>query len=260
MYSIRLTRLGLMLSLVVLSLCLATVSASAETFVSYNGRFHFTYPDTWTQLDYTTAQFYLSRGDTAQKVEFEAVFCEKNAMVLFEDQYLILTVDTVGNLAPHQIDSVIGSLSTEFKRPIKEVTSDVFLRSYCKDSVVFDRAGKRASVESEVPGDSSGTKINLLVMTFYEQGIANFYFYSPTFKYAANLPLYREMIMSVSTEPLPNATTAEPVKVADIEKKPEGSLNYPLIFGTPLFIILLVLIVRLRKKRQQANSSNTQKG
>jgi len=260
MHSNKLTRLGLISCLALLTLGLLATSASAETFVSYNGRFHFSYPNSWTQIDFTTAQFYLTRGDTARTVDFEAVFCEKDALVLFQDQYLILTVDTVGDLAPLQIDSVVSGLSTEFKRPVKEVSTDAFLRTYCPDSIIFDRAGKRVSIESEVPGDSSGTKNNLLVMSFYDNGIANFYFYCPSIEYVYNLPVYREMAISVSTEPMPASAPTEPVKVADIETKSNNSSTYMLFFGVPFILILIALIVRLRTKRQQANSSNTQKG
>jgi hypothetical protein len=260
MFWIGLSRIEKVAAATALTFCLLFGSALAETFVSYNGQFHFTYPDTWTQIDYTTSEFYLTRGDTTQQVDFEAVFCTKETLVLFRDQYLILTVDTIGTLSSEQIDSVVNSLTNEFKRPVKEVTSAAFLLSPDPGSIILDRAGRRLAVETEVAGDSSGPKINLLVMKLYERGIANFYFYAPVAKYASSLPDFLQMVSSFSTEPLPTSAATEPVKIADLEKKPAQSRNYPLLFGPPIIVILIILIVRLRKKKQQTTSSDNQKG
>jgi hypothetical protein len=260
MFWIGFSRIGKVAGAVALTLCLLMGSALAETFVSYNGQFHFSYPNTWTQIDYTTAEFYLTRGDTTQQVDFEAVFCNKETLVLFRDQYLVLTVDTIGALNSGQIDSVLNSLTNEFKRPVKEVTSAAFLLSPDPGSIVLDRAGRRLAMESEVPGDSSGPKINLLVMKFYERGIANFYFYAPVAKYASSLPDFLGMVTSFSTEPLPTSAPTEPVKIADLDKEPAQSRNYTLWFGSPIIVILIILIVKLRKKRQPTTSSDNQKG
>lgn len=238
---------------------LAAGALQAETFVSYNGRFNFAYPDTWNQLDYTTAEFYLTRGNPDQEVEFEAIFCEKDALVLFRDQYLILTVDTVGSLSATQIDSVVNTMAKEFGRRVREVKPEEFLAGPDLNALTFDRAGGRIAVETEVAGDSTGTKINLLAMQIYEHGIANFYFYSPTSEYAANLPVYRDMVMSFSTAPQQAVTPSEPVKVADIKTEVQSTRSYWIIFGPALFVILLVLVVRLRKKRQTATGSTNQK-
>jgi hypothetical protein len=260
MYSIGFLRPAKIAALCMTALCLLSIPAQTETFVSYNGRFHFAYPESWTQLDYITAEFYLTRGDTTRQVDFEGVFCDEQTAVLFRDQYLILTVDTIGGLSTQQTDSVANALVGEFGRPIKEVAQEAFMASSCRDSIVYDRAGSRFAVENEVPGDSSGAKINLLVMKIYEYGIANYYFYSPTSTYARNLPLYRDMVASFSTEPLSTGATAEPVKVADLEAKSGKTRNYPLLFGPPIVVILIILVVRLRKKRQQTTRAEDRKG
>jgi len=260
MYSIGFLRPVKITAFCLAALCLLSISAQTETFASYNGRFYFAYPENWTQLDYITAEFYLTRGDTTRQIDFEGVFCDEQAAVLFNDQYLIVTVDTIGGLSAQQIDSVAGGLVSEFGRPIKEVASESFLASVSDGSITYDRAGSRFAVENEVPGDSSGPKINLLVMKIYEHGIANFYFYSPASVYARNLTLYREMVASFSTEPLSTGAIAEPVKVADLETKSKTARNYPLFFGPPIVLIIIILAARLRKKRQQATRAEDRKG
>lgn len=237
---------------VLIAAILAATTATAEVFESFNGRFHFAYPDSWVQIDYVTAEVYLTRGNPDQEVDFEAVFSDKKAFAVFQGQYLILTVDTVGPLTAEQRDSVLNNMSREFNRPVKEVTSDAFMMAACRDSIVFDRADGRVVVETEVPGDKSGTRVNLLVMKFYDQGIANFYFYCPAIEVAANLPVFREMVMSFSTEQLQPATPAGPIKVADIESGRNKTRNYSLFFGGPILIVFLILIIQLRKKRKRS--------
>ena len=248
----RLSQTRTLFGLFALIVVLLAASVTAEIFESFNGQFHFAYPDSWLQIDYVTADVYLSRGNPDQEVDFEAVFSEKKAFAVFQGQYLILTVDTVGPLTTEQRDSVINSMSNEFDRPVKEVASDAFMMATCRDSIVFDRAGGRVVVETEVPGDQSGPRVNLLAMKFYDRGIANFYFYSPAGDVAANLPVYREMVMSFSTEQLQPTAQSGAIKVADIESGRNKTRNYSLFFGGPILIVILILIIQLRRKRKRS--------
>jgi hypothetical protein len=225
-------------------------SVFAETFVSFNGQFQFSYPDTWMQIDYMTAEYYLTRGKPDQEVDFEAVFSVKETQVLFQGQYLILTVDTIGSLTPEQIDSVVAVTADEFHLPIKEVSPDAFLAASCRDSVVFDRADRVLAVETEVPGGNAGPRINLLVMRFYERGIANFYFYAQSTEFSLGLPDYRQMVTSFSTENLEQALGRDSVRVADADT--EGGTNvgkYLLVFVGLLVIVAVILIVTRRAKK-----------
>jgi phosphotransferase system glucose/maltose/N-acetylglucosamine-specific IIC component len=219
----------------------------AEEFVSFNGGFHFSYPETWMQIDYMTAEYYLTQGDLKKEVDFEAVFSVKETMVLFQGQYMILTVDTVGSLTSLQIDSVVTSTAAEFKRPVKEVSSEEFLVGSCRDSLLFDRANGLLAAETEVPGDKTGTRTNLLVMKFYERGIANFYFYAPSAEYPLGLPNYRQMVMSFSTENLEEALGRDSVKVADSDGKTNVTGRY-FIMLIGLFVIALAILVARRKR------------
>jgi hypothetical protein len=223
-------------------------TVTADTFVSFNGQFHFSYPDTWMQIDYMTAEYYLTRGKPDQEVDFEAVFSVRETTVLFQGQYLILTVDTVGNLTPEQIDSVVAVTADEFGLPVKEVSSESFLAASSRDSIQYDRASGILAVETEVPGDNTGSRINLLVVKFYERGIANFYFYAPLTEFSLGLPAYREMVASFSTENIGAALGSDPVRVADTD----GETNvgkYLLVFFGLLMIVTVILVVRKRAKK-----------
>ena len=109
-----------------------------------------------------------------------------------------------------------------------------------QSSIAFDRGNQLVSIENEVAGDDSGPRINLLVMKFYEHGIANYYFYIPWAEFEASLPFLKEMVTSFSTENLDEALNREPVRVADLEEPGVG--RYVIMFGG-LFVILVVLVI-----------------
>jgi len=233
------------------SLGLLSSGAAADTFVSYNGKFHFTYPETWVQVDYTTAEYYLTRGNQENEVDFEAVFSEKQTFVIFQGQYLILTVDTVGSMTPEAVDSLLEDLSNEFNRPIKEVSPEDFLSGSLIDTIAFDRTNNLVGIETEVAGGDAGPRINLLVMKLYEQGIANYYFYAPKIEFVPSLSTYRDMVMSFSTETIEDASPEE-VRVADLEDN-DNSTGIPIAVYCGLAVVLIAIVasrMRSRAKKQ----------
>jgi len=233
-----------------LTLLIGPGPAVADTFVSFNGQFHFTYPITWMQVDYMTAEYYLTQGDPDREVDFEAVFSVKETFALFQGQYLILTVDTIGSLTPPQIDSVLAAMAAEFKRPVKEVSSEAFLVAPCPDSLLFDRTSGLLAAETEVPGDNAGTRTNLLVVKFYEFGIVNFYFYAPSEEFSLGLPDYRQMVRSFSAENLEEALGRDSVRVADPEGKSKVTGKYLIMFAGLFIIALAILVARVKRTRK----------
>lgn len=233
---------------VLLMSCLMLLSglAAADTFVSYGGKFHFSYPEEWVQVDYNTAAYYLSRGDDENQVDFEAVFSEKANFIIFQGQYLILTIDTLGPILPEKVDSLLDNLADDFGRPIKEVSSEEFLSRTMGDTIAFDRINNLVGVETEVGGGDAGPRVNLLVMKLYEHGIANFYFYAPQVEFAASLPTYRDMAMSFSTEAVAKADP-EDVRVADLDD--DSNIGGSVVMFAGLAIILIVIIAARRKSR-----------
>ena len=103
--------------IIVGGLGLLSSGAAADTFVSYNGKFHFSYPEAWVQVDYTTAEYYLTHGNPENQVDFEAVFSEKQSFVIFQGQYMILTVDTLGPMSAEAVDSVAPSELVQASAP-----------------------------------------------------------------------------------------------------------------------------------------------
>ena len=224
--------------------------AAADTFVSYNGKFHFTYPETWVQVDYTTAEYYLTHGDPENEVDFEAVFSEKQTFVIFQGQYLILTVDTVGPGTTELVDSVLKELSDEFSRPIKEVSPEEFLSGSLTDTIAFDRTNNLVSIQTEVAGRDAGPRVSLLVMKFYEHGIANYYFYAPKVEFFPSLSTYRDMAMSFSTEAVEKAP-ADEVRVADLEDDDDDTGMPVAVYGGLAAVLIAIVALRMRSRAKK---------
>ena len=85
-------------------------------------------------------------------------------------------------------------------------------------------------------------------MKFYDQGIANFYFYSPDSMYEDSKPIFANIVESFSTENLEAPSTNE-VKVAELEDEDDDSSSM-LPVWISLGVVLLVVITKRRKKRQ----------
>lgn len=238
-----------------LALLMLAAAVSAETFVSFKGQFHIAYPPTWYRVDYQTADFHLSHGDPNRMVDFEVVLHERAATTIFQGQYLVLTVDTTGAFDADQIDSVVSVTEQEFGRPRQEVEWDAFMVASDTGFVYYDAADSLVAIESLVQGDATGTRTNLLVMRFYERGIANFYFYAPTREIEDALPTFREIVASFSTQNMQEALKAatEPVEVADIDKNNgTGIASYILIIAGLALILIVILIVRKKTGSKQA--------
>jgi len=231
---------------------LATASAIAEPFVSFNGKFQFTYPPTWKQVDYRTADYHLSRGRAAgDELNYEAVFADSRAYAIFSGQYLILTVDTIGALDDRQVDSVLEVMGGDFGRKVSRMSADSFLVAWNMEDIAYDATTRSAAVISELEGDETGPRMNALIMRFYEHGIANFFFYCPKAEFEAGLPVFKEMVASLSTENLQQALKTKSVKVAEVDDSWSVGRYAALIGG---LVVLLVIILAVRSRRGRAKN------
>jgi len=227
-------------------LCTAGI-AHAGTFVSFNGQFHFTYPESWQQVDYRTADYYLNEGrGEGETPAYEAVFVDGKASKVFAGQYLILTVDTVGELSQREIDSTLDVMAVDFNRSLVRVSTDSFLIGWDPEKLFYDSAHRAAAVVSELAGEDGSTRFNLMAVRFHKHGIANFFFYSPAEDFAGSLPAYKEMIISLSNENLQEALPHEKAKVAKVGGA--GNTWKYLALAGGLLAIIVVAVLAFRKK------------
>ncbi|RKX21806.1 MAG: hypothetical protein DRP45_11930 [Candidatus Zixiibacteriota bacterium] len=247
MKSFQLKAAGLWILTATVLLCMA-VTVSAETFVSFNGNFSFSYPETWIRIDYNTADYYLSQA--GGNPEYEAAFAANDSTAIFQGSYLVLTVDTVGELSTIQIDSVVDLLSSGLNLELAEVTTDEFMTSASDKFVQFSSELKAASAVSILSENSAESRVNLLAVKFYKHGVANFYFYCLESKFDDMAPVFKQIFTSFSDENIEDALKVEPLKIADVNNKTESNAvrNWGLIGGVVVILLIIIATRRIRRK------------
>jgi len=244
------TRL-ILTALVFVHLC--GTSLCAKVFVSFNGKFHITYPDDWTQADYRTVDYYLQQGSTSPEVfQYEALFTPHEGGHFADDAYLILTVDRVGELSEPQIDSLMKQLGGAFAGGLQNFPAGD-LMTMESNTPIYHPENRTVSVITDITEQQETLKKNLLVMKFYEHGIANFYFYAPDSLFEQSKPIFAGIVASFSTENLEAATPKEELKVVDLEERREHgwSRTVWLLIALAIVVIAAGLMRKRRRKKGQ---------
>ncbi len=249
----RLKVLTRLLLAVLVIACFSGTSSQAKVFVSFNGKFHITYPDDWQQADYRTVDYYLRQSDNAPDVlRYEAVFSPHESGHFADDVYLILTVDPVGELSESQIDSLLKRLGGVFGEGLKYFPVGDFMTDLKSNTPVYDPKTRTVSIVTEITEKQNILKKCFLVIKFYEYGIVNFYFYSPEELFEQSRELFTDIVASFSIENLEDALSKEDVKVADLETKQSRGQSRILWLLVVLAIVIIAFGV-MRRRRKKAS-------
>lgn len=247
-------------TLIILTGFLSALTVSAENYVSYEGKFYITIPDDWTQVDYRTVDAFLTRNQASTETfQYEAVFAPKTSLPFFANDYLILNVDPVGEMSQESIDSVLTELKKIFGKSIKYDPVSNLMADLKSSTPVYDEKTKTVSILNRIVEKGQPVKKNLLVMKFYDQGIASFYFYSPDSLYEQSRQVLLDILNSFSTENYKDAAPKENLKIADVDKrdyeaenpvrKTASGNNKNLLFWAVAAVLIFIIIAR-RKKRK----------
>ena len=239
-------------------LCVAAM-VEAKTYVTFSGGFYFTYPDDWQQVSYNTVDEYLAKSKAGRPLyNYDAAFAPAASDPFFSNQYLIVFVDTVGQLTDTQIDSVLGKWSATFGNGIKYFPVGDFLADVKSNEPIYDKDRKLFTVVNDIVANSQTIKKNLIMMKFYEKGIASFYFYAPQATFDSNKVVFQQMMDSFGSGDIQQALPKDSVKVADIKTdksgrptEPESKVRKVLPYGTAFILILIIIIARKRRKKDK---------
>ena len=231
-----------------------SMAGAEQQYVSLNGGFYITIPDSWAQVDYRLVDSYLLQSDTLDSTAFdyEAVFAQKDVPHFFSGEYLILTIDTAGKRKDWQIDSILIDLVEEVGEIVHYSSIADFLASPQLRVPCYDTLTQMVALLDEVSAEVM--KKSLSVMKFYDKGIASFYFYVPDSAFESGKTRFEQVLASFSTD-VESALSGETLKVADIDTAAYGKdtgeesgkfkTTY-LFYGVALVLILLIIIRRLR--------------
>jgi hypothetical protein len=237
--------------------CLIVLIASAVgiagDYISSVGRFHFTYPENWIQIDYRTVDYYLSRtGADRETFMYEAVFADSLSRPFHAGAYLILAVESIGEVKDYQVDSILIDLSQTLQQDITYLGTQGYLAQLSDETINYDSLRQEISVLMNIEEGGSLIKKNLWIMKLFDNGVANFYFFSPDSLLTENLGHFESIMTSFSTEDIESVLNQEKVKLAEIELDSEEATpagTYVLMIGA--LVVLIVVVLRLRRKTKK---------
>lgn len=245
-----------------ITMCLILIAAalaspvSAEPYVSLNGNFYIILPDDWEQIDYNTVDMFMQqRGVSIEGLSYEAVFAAKGNSPFFEGNYLILTIDTVGNLNDDQIDSVLNSLRKVFNEDIQYYPVGDLLANLDSNTPYYDREKRVAVVLNDLTQQEKTFRKNILYYKFYESGVAKFYFYSPDSLMEQSQTLFEEVVASLSTEDIESKLSSDKVEITDVDGSTSGD-DEDNEFGLPVAIMVALLIVIITAAKRRKSRKN----
>ncbi|MDH4156792.1 MAG: hypothetical protein OEW00_05905 [candidate division Zixibacteria bacterium] len=247
-------------ALVALSFMLNPGSGAAKNYVSFDGGFYIAVPDSWNQVDYGTVDAYLLRNRAqGTSLQYEATFAPAVSEPFFAGDYLFLNVDTVGELSAADIDSVLSELQEVFGAGVKYAPVGWELTDLKSSSPVYDADKKLVTILNDVVQYDQPLKKNLMVMKFYQRGIASFYFYCFDSTYERSRPVFMAIVESFSTENLEAVIPQEDLKVVDVEGRDidvhddTGAAGGNRLLLTILFVLVaavLVIVVAVRRRKK----------
>jgi len=253
--TITFVRIAALVTAVVVAVVAAAPGARAESYDSFNGNFRIDLPDDWMRMDYRTVDYFLSMSSNDNDLlEYEAVFSPSRQGVFYDHEYLMLTIDTIGQLSRRQIDSVLGDMSEAFELPLERKPITDFADDVPAGKFLYDDERQLAVVTTEVYDAGKVYKISLLAVKFYKEGTANFYFFSPYKSYAEMSHTFHNIVKSFTTEKL-GSKTAVPVPVADIKRKSTNRKWMPYAIAAGIALLLALILMAIRKKKSNVKEA-----
>jgi hypothetical protein len=215
-----------------------------QYFVSYRGEFSIQYPDDWKQVEYNVVDAYLAaRQVDASAFRYEAVLASADADPFYTGAYVIVTVDTRGGaMSDSQIDSTLNTLARQFGKGIKYSPVGDLLTNVQSETPGYDRAEKMVSIPNRITDRGEAFKRNLVIMKFYDKGIASFYCYAPDSVFDQHVDDFRSIATSLETENYRDKAPREEVRVADVDTEGGGlGVIFWLLIAIAGMLILVVV-------------------
>lgn len=244
---------------VIIVLSALALMANAKEYVSFNGGFYITYPDSWSQIDYNTVDLYLSRNDAdSSAYQYEVVLAEK-ADKFFTGDYLIIRVDSIDQMSVRRRDSVLNYYSLMYEQPVNYKPMAEIIKNIQPEIPYHDPATSSTVIYRPISVPDGDDKFNLIFFRFTDYGLVKFFFFSLNDQFETKKIEFSEIFNSFSTEDIASKVKEDNIKIADIdtkqESKKENKSKYYFLFPGfgGFFIIMLIIIINRKKKQKQKN-------
>ena len=238
---------------VIAILFLAAANLSAETYVSFKGGFYFEYPENWIQVDFNTADLFLSRSATdLSSMEYEAVFAHAESSPFFAGEYLILKLDTLEWLYEYKEDSIVEAVEASLGQKLLKKSVWEHLADTNSVNPVYDSENKIIFIQSDLTQGIEIIKRSIFIKKMYDKGVAEFYFFAPLDTFESSKEVFKNIVMSFSTENVNQALPTEELKVAEFDDDTDDSRTIMIALAAALLIIIAVIFrSKMAAKRKE---------
>ncbi|MEE8405492.1 MAG: hypothetical protein V3S17_08880 [candidate division Zixibacteria bacterium] len=224
-------------------LFLAAANLAAETYVSFKGGFYFEYPENWIQVDFNTADLFLSRSVTDPSLmEYEAVFAQAESSPFFAGEYLILKLDTLEWLYEYKEDSIVEEVEADIGQKLLKTSVWNHLADTNSTNPVYDMENKIIFIQSDLTQGTEIFKRSIFIKKMYDKGVVEFYFYAPPETFESSKEVFKNIVMSFSTENVEQALPTEKLKVAEFDDDSDDSGTIMIALAAALLIIIAVIV------------------
>lgn len=238
---------------VIAILFLAASNLSAETYVSFKGGFYFKYPENWIQIDFNTADLFLSRSATdISSMQYEAVFAPAESSPFFAGEYLILKLDTLEWLYEYKEDSIVEAVEANIGQELLQTSVWDHLADTSSIIPVYDKENKIIFIQSDLTQGVEIIKRSIFIKKMYDKGVAEFYFFAPLETFESSKEVFKNIVMSFSTENVNQALPTEELIVAEFDDDTDDSGTIMIALAAALLIIIAVIVrLKMAAKRKE---------
>ena len=234
----------------------SVMSQEMKRYISLAGEFYFEYPDSWEQIDSRVVDAFLKQSGAGRTtLQYDAAFCPAGSFPFYSGPYFILTVDTLGQLSQKEIDSVLQILQESYGKGVKYFPVADFTADMKSNTPVYDKEQKVVTIRSDIYDQNKFLKKHLLIMKFYEKGIASFYFYAPDSLFQTSSNVLHGILNTFTYGDIDKVLPRETLQVADLKdigKKDTSSKVSRTIPYAVLVVIILIVVLRMKRRRKSS--------
>jgi hypothetical protein len=145
-------------------------------------------------------------------------------------------------------------MSGKFGRKVKYFPVADFLADMKSNAPSYDEKTRTITVVNDIVEQGQVMKKHLLVMKFYDKGLATFYFYSPPDLFDDAEQLFNQVLESFHSGDIESVLPKEEVKVREIEpggESPGLGLSTGLVIVVVLLLVAVIVIVAVITRRKK---------
>jgi len=186
-------------------------NVAGENYVNFKGGFWISVPETWEKINYRIVDRYLMMIDTSRELlNYEAVFAPVESQPFIEDDYLVITFDSIGEVSASDMKSMLDELAELYTSRAQAGGWNETMDSKAQ----IDYQQYSISVKSHMATENMKRR-RWVYSRYTGTGVVTLDFYSLDSTFQDKLPVFEEIVGSLSFEGLREAAQKE-IKFSDV--------------------------------------------